>query len=370
MRRFATLLHRYTGLLFGVFLLISSVTGMLIVFAKPIDAQMNGDLLQVTSQSHHISIDTLLESVRAAAPARTVSSVFIPQSPDLAWEFWFQGDDHFRVYADPYAGAVTGMREVTDSLMGFLIDLHIHLLAGDTGEIIMGWAGLAGIFITLVGIYLWWPKLGNWKKAFSIKWQAAPIRVWLDIHKVVGICMSALIILTIATGSALALYDIVTEPILKALTGEETREPFPVSRASGGPDAPIAPMLEQAKRVFPNGHLSRISFPAAANGPVVIRMRLEGEVHQVGRTFLFFDRYDGSLLKSSSAFEANSAVRIQNWFYPLHTGFYGGTATRVLQIFVGLSLASLMLSGTWLWWRGWRARRVAAARSLKSGIRA
>jgi uncharacterized iron-regulated membrane protein len=370
MRRLATQIHRYAGLLFGTLLLISSVTGMLIVFAKPIDAGINNSLLQVSPLENRVSIDALLEGVREAAPARTISSAFIPQSRDLAWEFWFQEDDHFRVYANPYTGAVTGMREETDSLMGFLIDLHIHLLAGDIGERVMGWAGLAGIFITLIGIYLWWPKKGNWKKAFTIKWQAAPIRVWLDIHKVVGVCMSALIVLTIATGSALALYDIITEPILKVLTGEETREPPPVSKASEGVDASIAPMVEQAKRVFPEGHVSRISFPASANGPVVIRMRLDGEVHQVGRTFLFFDRYDGSLLKSSSAFEANSAVRIQNWLYPLHTGFYGGTATRVLQIIVGLSLASLVLSGAWLWWRGWRARRAAAARSLRSEIRA
>lgn len=366
MRKIAVLTHRYMGLIFAALLLISSVTGALIAFAKPVDASLNPELLDITPQDKWISIDTLLANVHDAVPGQRVSAVFIPQDEARAWEFWFHGEDHLRAYADPHTGEITGTREITDALMGFLIDLHIHLLAGHTGEQVLGWAGLAGILISVLGVYLWWPKKGKWKKALSVKWDAAPIRVWLDIHKVVGIVMSALIVLTMATGSALALSDIITEPLLKALTGADLRSPPPKSRNAGGIDAPISPMLEKAKAVFPEGQFSRISLPFAPDGAVVVRMRLDGEIHQFGRTFLYFDRYDGTLLKAASAFEANQAVRIQNWFYPLHTGFYGGTFTRVLQIFVALSLATLILSGGWLWWKGWRARRIAKTRALSS----
>lgn len=366
MRRFSVFLHRYMGLAFGVFLLISSVTGALVVFAKPIDASLNTDLLEVLPQNQLVAIDTLLANVHQAVPGQQIGAVFLPQTPDRVWEFWFQEEEHLRAYANPYTGEVTGTREATDALMGFLIDLHIHLLAGETGEQILGWAGLATIFLSVLGVYLWWPKRGKWKKAFSVKWGAAPIRVWLDIHKVIGACMFVLIVITAATGSALALHDIITEPLLKALTGEETRLPSPKSRVASEPDAPLGPMLGQAQAIFPNGQLSRISLPATPDGPVVIRMRLDGEIHQFGRTFLFFDRYDGSLLKSASAFDANLAVRIQNWFYPLHTGFYGGTLTRILQVFVALSLMTLILSGAWLWWKGRQARKIAVLRSAKS----
>jgi uncharacterized iron-regulated membrane protein len=365
-RKITVFLHRYLGLIFAVLLLISSVTGALIVFAKPIDASLNSELLKITPQEERISIDTLLNNVRDAVPGQRVGSVFIPQAEGRAWEFWFQGEDHLRAYADPHTGTVTGTREVTDALMGFLIDLHIHLLAGHTGEQVLGWAGLAGILISVLGVYLWWPKKGKWKKALSVKWNAAPIRIWLDIHKVIGILMSALIVLTLATGSALALSEIITEPLLKVLTGEDLRSSPPKSRTIGGIDAPLAPMLEKAKAVFPSGQFSRIAFPSAPDGAVVVRMRLDGEIHQFGRTFLYFDRYDGALLKAASAFDANLAVRIQNWFYPLHTGVYGGAFTRVLQIFVALSLATLILSGGWLWWKGWRARRIAKTRATAS----
>jgi uncharacterized iron-regulated membrane protein len=102
--------------------------------------------------------------------------------------------------------------------------------------------------------------------------------------------------------------------------------------------------------------------PAGPKGAVTVRLRLPGEIHQLGRTFVHFDQYDGTLLRTDNVLEANLATRINAWFYPLHTGAYGGTATRVLNILFGLSLALISLSGGWMWVRNRLAKRRAAAR--------
>lgn len=355
----AVRLHRYLGLALAMLLLISSLTGAAIVFSKPMDAWLNPHLLRVAPEVERIPVDAMLAQLRQVAPAKDVSTVFVPHAPDAAWEFWFREDKQLRAYVNPYTGEVLGTRRATESLMDFFVDLHIHLLAGETGEKIMGWAGLGAVLLSLLGICLWWPKKGRWKSALSVKWRAASARRWRDIHKVAGACSVVLLMLTAMTGSLMALHETVAEPLLAVLTGEGTRQAVPRSQAATGRDAPLAPMLEKAQAVFPSGRLSRISLPAHAEGAVTVRMRLEGDVHQFGRSFLWFDRYDGSLLKASNILKANLASRIQNWFYPLHTGFYGGTATRWLQLLVGLSMALLSLSGTWLWWRGWRARQAA-----------
>ena len=92
-------------------------------------------------------------------------------------------------------------------------------------------------------------------------------------------------------------------------------------------------------------------------------MRLPGEIHQLGRTFVFFDRYDGTLLRADNALEANLATRINAWFYPLHTGAYGGTGTRLSNVLFGMSLFLISLSGGWMWVRNRIAKRRAAARN-------
>lgn len=363
MRKFAILLHRYLGVALAVVLLVSSASGAAIVFSDPIDAWLNPTLLQVTAQTERVAVDTMLAQLQQALPGMKASTVFVPHAPDLAWEFWFHGDQAMRAYVNPYTGDILGFRGATDSLMGFLVDLHIHLLAGETGEQVMGWSGLAAVLLSLLGLYLWWPKAGHWKRALTVKWHAAPVRCWRDLHKVVGACSFGLIVLTALTGSLIALHEVVTEPLLAVLTGERMRQVAPRSLGRTGVDgklAPIGPMLEAARAAFPGARLSRISMPSDPQGPVTLRMQLQGDVHQFGRSFLWFDQYDGRLLKTANIRQANLAIRIQNWFYPLHTGFYGGTATRWLQLIVGLSMAMLTLSGVWLWWKGWCARRRAA----------
>lgn len=356
MRKFAVGVHRYLGLALGSLLLISGITGSAIVFNKAIDARLNTELLRVVPQAHRASLDDILSKAHQAIPNEKASFLFLPEARDLAMEIWFRNSG-MRAYANPYTGEVLGVRDGRDSMMGFLVDLHIHLLSGETGEKIMGWSGLGAVVLSLLGLYLWWPKRSRWKQAFSIKWQAASIRVWLDIHKIAGVITFAFLLITAVTGSALALHDIITERALIALTGEGTRKPAPKSKMAEGRGASLSAMVDQAKSVFPSGQVTRVSLPATPQAAVMIRMRLPGEVHQFGRTFVWFDQHDGTILRVDNALEANLATRIQSWLYPLHTGVYGGLPTRWLQVLVGLSLSLLTLSGGWVWWKGYSARR-------------
>lgn len=362
MRKIAVWVHRYLGLALGLLLLVSGLTGSLIVFNKPIDAALNPSLLRVEPGASEASLDVVLQQARKAVPGSTSASIFFPAADDLAMEVWFE-NGAVRAYVNPYSGEILGVRDATDSMMGFLVDLHIHLLSGETGETIMGWSGLGAILLTILGVVLWWPKKNRWKQALSVKWQAAPNRVWLDVHKLAGAAAGVLILVTAATGSSLALYDIITEPILTALTGEGAKTSAPQSAivATGAP-APLSPMVAQARALFPNGVVTRVTPASDPKAAVMVRMRQQEEVHQFGRTFVWFDQYDGSLLRVDNVLEANLATRIQVWLYPLHTGFYGGQLTRWLQVFAGLSLCLLTLSGAYVWYKGYRARSIARSR--------
>lgn len=357
MRATAVWLHRYLGLVLGAVLLVSGLSGAYVVFGKPIDASLNGDLLRVQPQARRAPLEQVLAAALQGAPGLEAKTVFIPEQPDLALEIWFRGTD-LRAYVDPYSGALKGTRHANDSLNGFLLDLHMHLLSGKTGEQVMGWVGLGALVLCLAGLWLWWPRRGNFGKALGVKWGAAPYRVWRDLHKLTGAVLCLFMLLGAGTGAALALHEVLTEPLLKALTGESTRRKPPLSRlpASTSPAPGLSLMLQEASRLYPEGRVTRVGLPSRQDEAVMVRMRLPGEIHQYGRTFVWFDRHDGTLLRHDNALQANLATRVQNWFYPLHTGSYGGLATRWLQLFAGLGMALLSLSGIWLFYRGWRAR--------------
>jgi uncharacterized iron-regulated membrane protein len=267
-----------------------------------------------------------------------------------------------RAYLDPRDGHVLGLRDTRDSLMGVLVDLHTNLLSGETGRAVIGWCGLAAILLIVLGIWLWWPRGGRWRQALTVKWEAGPARVWLDVHKVAGIVTGVFLVVIAATGAALALPGVVTDPLLAALTGQSPTRSAPTSSRHAGPPASLDGMVHRAEATFPAGRITRLMLPAKPQGAVTIRMRLPGEIHQLGRTFVYFDQYDGTLLRADNALESNLATRINAWFYPLHTGFYGGAATRLLNVLFGLSLALVSLSGGWMWVRNRLARKRAEAR--------
>jgi uncharacterized iron-regulated membrane protein len=367
MRAVAVWLHRYLGLALGALLLVSGLSGAWIVFGKQVDASLNDGLLRVQPQAGRASLEQVLAAARHGAPGLEAKTVFIPEQADLALEIWFRGTD-LRAYVDPYSGALKGTRRAGDSLNGFLLDLHMHLLSGKSGEQVMGWAGLGALALCLAGLWLWWPRRGNCRKALSVKWGASPYRVWRDLHQLSGAVLCLFLVLGAGTGAALALHDVVTEPLLKALTGEGTRRKPPLSRppAAATIAASLSAMLQEASRLYPEGRITRVGLPSRPDEAVMVRMRLPGEIHQYGRTFIWFDRYDGALLRQDSALKANLATRVQNWFYPLHTGSYGGLATRWLQLFAGLAMALLSLSGAWLFYRGWRARTAARPAAMRA----
>jgi uncharacterized iron-regulated membrane protein len=116
--------------------------------------------------------------------------------------------------------------------------------------------------------------------------------------------------------------------------------------------------------MYPEGRITRLMLPATPQAPVTVRMRLAGEIHQLGRTFIFFDQYDGTLLRVD-VFGANLATRLNAWLYPLHTGFYGGMTTRLFNILFGVSLTLISVSGAWMWGRNMIARKRAEKRKLE-----
>lgn len=361
MRKLISWLHRYVGLAVVAVLAMSGITGALITFHGEIDRVTHAELRPVVPQPASASVDSLAASARQAWPGDPVRMLVFPESQRDAVEVWYRGSG-MRAYLDPHDGHVLGLRDTHDTLMGILVDLHTNLLSGETGRAVIGWCGFAAVLLIAMGIWLWWPRRGRWRQAFTVKWGAGAARVWLDVHKVAGIVTGLFLLVIAATGTALALPGIVTDPLLAALTGQGATRSAPVSAQRAGPPASLDAMIQRAAATFPQGRITRLMLPAKPQGAVTVRMRLPGEIHQLGRTFVFFDRYDGTLLRADNLLEANLATRINAWFYPLHTGAYGGIGTRVLNVLFGVSLALISLSGGWMWVRNRLAKRRAAAR--------
>src|SRR5579864_2741871 len=67
-------------------------------------------------------------------------------------------------YVDPVTGAVLGTATPTNNgISGLAHELHESMLLGGGGRTLVAWLGVGMLFLGLSGLYLWWPRKGQWK---------------------------------------------------------------------------------------------------------------------------------------------------------------------------------------------------------------
>lgn len=248
----------------------------------------------------------------------------------------------------------------------WLFDLHHELMAGDTGSVIVGLLGLAGVVLVLSGLWLWWPL----RRGFALR--ALPRRLSRPAirrhHRDLGAALSPLLVLLFLTGAMLAIRP-VGEWLLAPLSSRAevgrwnaVPDPAPHSSLAAKPnDWPR--ILHSAQAAFPTAKLRILVWPRAPGAHLMVRMRQPGEWHSNGRTTLWFAPGEASPVQVRDALAAPTAVAAFNLVWPVHAGKVGGLVWRLVLTAAGLALTLL---GSLAALSFWRAPRDAARPQLRS----
>ena len=266
----------------------------------------------------------------------------------------FAGDTfglHQAAYADGSGAYIDGSGQIVDTwqtMWGrpelWLFDLHHYLLAGETGKIVAGLAGLAGLFFTLSGAIIWWRTrrtfaLRLWPRRFS---RSAIVRQ----HRDLGILVAPLLVLAFLTGAAM-----IFEPVKGALTAPfGARAPAPHAPAPRIAPGDVEQLLAKAQGIYPAAQPRRLQFTADG---LVLRLRQPFEWTPNGRTYL--RERDGQIATDApdGSFDKDA---MSEKFYPVHAGKVGGIVWKLALTLAGLALAMLGLFTTFSFWRDPRAR--------------
>jgi uncharacterized iron-regulated membrane protein len=109
--------------------------------------------------------------------------------------------------------------------------------------------------------------------------------------------------------------------------------------------APDRAAIERAQSIFPGARLASWSPPAAGSRLHYFRFRQAGEVHPNGRSTVYMDAADRSVLSYSDALRAPRGEKVANWMYPLHAARVGGGGYRAAAVLTAIALSIMCLSG-------------------------
>ena len=368
LRKVLLKIHLYISLWLGVFLVLAGLTGSLLVYDHAIDKWLNNDLMVIKEASG--TQKPLLDLIAAADEASPIKSkashLQLPSELDEALIVRYQvpaeeghkGHNHhfYEVMMNPYTGATLGSRDRYYSLMSTILKLHFNLLANDTGKWIMGITALMTLFLTITGIYLWWPKLSKLKQALVIKKNASFIRFNFDLHKTVGF-YTAIVIFSVALSGVYFNLPMIFRPVVNYFSPLDGMiAPVKSETVAGNPIKP-EDVLTIAQQQFPGISVQRIFLPATNDATYQISGRQDNEIRHKGSTMLWIDQYSGKVLKVKDPNKFTAGNTFINLQLPLHNGEILGEIGRVLVVIVGFAPLVLMITGVIHWLKKKRPSR-------------
>lgn len=370
MRKAFVFAHRWVALISGLLLALLGLTGTLMVWQAEIDAALNPQWFargaaRCAPSSRPVA--DVLALLAREVPAAHAALVVAPPRAGAAYQVWERRDaatglrrEHF-VDADcaRYLGSRerSALRADRAHAVPALYELHSRLMAGEGGHVAVGIGALVLLGLAVSGIVLAWPRGGvaGWRRALGVKTGASSARLWFDIHRASGLWLAPLCLLLAITGAALVFDRQARELVGLALPVQTLpklpKTAAPSAAATASPDE----LVQQALRLFPQAHWSRLTLPSEAGGVAEVRLLQTGEPRiDTGSTRVRLDA-EGRVLARHDPLHAAAGSVLLDWVFPLHSGEALGLAARVLWSLFGVLPVLLLGSGAWLWWR--RARQ-------------
>jgi uncharacterized iron-regulated membrane protein len=180
--------HLWVGVGIGLYVLAISVSGSAIVYRNRIIRNSSPNVVVVAPYGPRLSVDELTQYAQLAYPTYIVDNIRESQSPNQPDDVVLERrNKRMERLFDPYTGADLGdPYSATDRTVGWFVDLHDNLLAGQTGRLANGIGAIFVTLLSLTGVILWWPGIKNWRRSTTINWQAHFPRINWDLHSAIG----------------------------------------------------------------------------------------------------------------------------------------------------------------------------------------
>ena len=357
-------IHSFTGVMTGLLLFIICWSGTFAVLSYEIDWLITPEM-RIEATGERASWGTLFDAVQAAYPDGEVTGINKPVDADKAHSALqayvsLPDNNSVTVRVDPYTAEVQSPHSGFN-VGRFFRDFHTHLFSlglsqlgygSRFGSYLIQFFGLIMLVSLISALYFyknWWTRF------FDFKWARSGRAFWSQFHKLGGV-WSIWFLLIISLTGAWYLY----ETGQKDLTGgalnyagtasfAEVVVPPPSSDPSE-PALPLDTLVAKAKQAFPKLEINTVSYQWYTDheGTVYIEGQTDFPMVRDRANQIWLDERSGEVLLQHSASDMPAYWIWSNMADPLHFGYFGGLASKIIWFIFGLVVCGLILSGTYL----------------------
>jgi uncharacterized iron-regulated membrane protein len=188
LRRALFQVHLWSGIAIGLYILLMSVTGSVLVYRNELYRAAAPKIIISSGSGPRLTDDQLREVAAHLYRGYRVVSIDRAQNLDQAVDVWLrQGDVVKKRFFDPRSGSDLGSSVPTAfRLVSKLIDLHDNLLAGSTGRTVNGVGAFALLALAVTGLGIWWPGIKTWRRSLTLHGGVGWRRWNWHLHSTIG----------------------------------------------------------------------------------------------------------------------------------------------------------------------------------------
>jgi uncharacterized iron-regulated membrane protein len=206
LRRALFQVHLWSGIGIGLYVLMISLTGSVLVYANELYVAATPKPIISSGSGPRLTDAQLTDAAVRAYPGYQVVNLARARNPDQAVDIWLQrGKQEKKRMFDPRTS-----QDLGDSVplgiwaMSKLLDLHDNLLAGPTGRNVNGFGALLLLALAATGLVIWWPGVKTWRRSLRVHRGVGWKRVVWDLHSMIGFWSLGFIALFAVSGGYLA----------------------------------------------------------------------------------------------------------------------------------------------------------------------
>jgi uncharacterized iron-regulated membrane protein len=194
--------HLWTGIAVGLYILMISVTGSVLVYRNELYRAATPEPILSKGSGPRLTDDQLKEAAARLYPGYRVMNLGraldLDQPVDVRLR---RGDDIKTRLFDPRSGSDLGDSVPTGIwLVSKLLDLHDNLFAGPTGRKVNAIGALALLALAVTGLVIWWPGIKTWRRSLTLHRGVGWKRFTWELHSMIGFWSIAFILVFALSG--------------------------------------------------------------------------------------------------------------------------------------------------------------------------
>jgi uncharacterized iron-regulated membrane protein len=207
-RRALFQVHLWSGIGLGIYLVVISFTGSILVYRVELHKMFSRPPATVTPSGEPLTDDQLKAAATRAFPGYIVTNIWKTKRPEQAIEIWLDrnapGHALHRIF-NPYTGESLGPPD--PAMVRFIVwlaSLHDDLLTGDKGRRANGAGAILLTLLCLTGLIIWWPGVSNWRRSLTVDLQSNWKLFNWNLHSAAGFWSFLLVLMWAVSGIYLA----------------------------------------------------------------------------------------------------------------------------------------------------------------------